>query len=255
MRRRIRPLWLVLPGLIGLPAAAAAETDHHRYPRAKVDIERLKAEIRSAGSEWRVDVQYEVEVEGRGAHREELALVLFVTDEEGVLADPDGKPIEVRIPLDRPSEIEDDEIEFKAGTAFTLPDGAFARVDRLRIEAVVIDVRDESVLERESAPILYEPPIVYERVEYEPSVAAEVVIERPVFHASVIVERPVCVPPPVVHRRVVIGRSYGLAGGVHIGHSRHVTHTRVIRPAPLPVYHRSLAVHRSYHRATGFGRP
>ncbi len=241
MRRRECAMRAIVAGVLCVGPVGIASADHGRYARADADIEKLSAEIREAGRDWRVDVRYDVELEGRGAFTDALSLRLFVTDDEGVVVDPEGRPIEIDIPLDRPTDVDDDELKFESGAVFTLPDGAFAYPDRLRIEAVVLDVRDDTVLDRSSSRMRFDPPVIYEPVIVERPVIAPVYVERPVVVA------PVYRPPVVVgHRSVHVSAHFG---------SGHGSFTRVVRAAPRPVYHRRVVSHRSYHRVTRVYRP
>lgn len=244
-------------GLIGLVLANVlalvvphALADRDYAPRPDADIERLKGSLVSLGDRWRADIDYKVEVEGRWAHRTPLVLSLLVTDDQGVLTDPSGRPIEAQIPLDRPSDIDDDELQYEAGIALDIPNGAFPYPDRLQVEARVIDERDGAVMDHDRSRIRFDAPIVYEPVVVErPVVVDPVIVERPVVYAPaypapVVVARP-C-PPPVV---------YG--GGLHIGvHVGSFGHTRVIHHAPPShVYRRVVAPRPSHHAVRVRHRP
>ncbi len=200
-------------------------------PRPDVDIDELSARIQRAGADWRLDVDYQVDIDHAGRSAEPLQLVLSVRDDEGVLADPEGRPFEVMIPLDRPSDVDDDEFEFEAGTALSLPDGAFAWPHRLVLEGIVLDPRDSAVLDRDSTRVRYSEPVYYQ--------PAPVVVESPVvvdsYPSSVYVADPYPVYVDPYPRSVVVGA--------------HLSFGRSHCVSPAREYHRrTVVVRRPDHR-------
>ncbi len=119
---------------------------------AEVDIESLKATLRRVDGQWDLAVRCEVEIED--AHpAERFDLMLRVTERGRELADERGRPLRTLIPLDRPTDIDDDEIEFKESLDLYLPAGSFSNPDRLRIWAKVLSRDDGRVLERKDKSI------------------------------------------------------------------------------------------------------
>ena len=93
---------------IAIAAAAPAWADDERRERPDVDIDSLKASMRYYDGSWHVSVKYEVEVED--GVPSDLRLVLYFTERGRTVLDPTGEPIEFIVPLDEPSEVDDDEI-------------------------------------------------------------------------------------------------------------------------------------------------
>ncbi len=196
-------------------------------PRPDVDIDDLSARIVRAGADWRMDVEYDVDVEDARFTQQPLHLVFSIRDDQGLLADTEGRPFDVMIPLDRPSDADGDDLEFEAGTALSLPDGAFAWPHRLVLEAVVLDPRDHAILAADSTKVSYREPVYYEPapvvvgspavIEPYPSTVYvsdpyPVVVADPypsslAFGASFSFGRSHCVTPyPSYHRRTVVVR-------------------------------------------------
>lgn len=199
--------------------AAAALADHDYGIRPNAKISRLKAEMRLSGHDWRVDVDYRVRI--RDAWAAPLVLVLYVTDDQGVLTDPQGEPIEIGIPLERPSDTGRRGDRFEAGVVMMLPDGAFARPDRLRIQGMVIDERDGAVLDRDDSRIRFRESVVYEPVPVYGGYVGAPAVYGPVYGPAV--------------------RRSSIHVGVNIG--RRPAYSRVIRSAPAPVLHRRTVIH------------
>jgi hypothetical protein len=145
---------LVLTG--ALSAAAAAGDRCHR--RCDVDIESLRGELWRSGGEWLLEVRYDIEVEDCIPSRGELELVFYVTEHSRQLVDHAGDPIEFFVPLDHPSEVDDDEVEFENRVAVTLPEGVFCDPDRLRLQGFVFRIGDERPLARRDKSIKYKRP-------------------------------------------------------------------------------------------------
>ena len=228
----------------GLFAAGAAAGDRHHAPY-DVDIESLKGELWRADGQWVLEIRYDVEVEDGRPALGELELILYVTEHGHVIADELGRSLEFVVPLDLPSEVDDDEIEFESRTAVALPDGAFYDPDDLRLEAVVVRASDGYPLARKGKSIKYDHR---ERVRScDVSVGVGVGVYsgcdmhvRVGTHHSVGVERHV----RVTHRHVA-AESHRVAENRRV----RVTHTQT-RPASD---HRRGGVH--HERTTVIRRP
>jgi hypothetical protein len=128
------------------------DRDYHQRFDAEADIESLKATLRRVDGQWDLAVRCEVEIED--AHpAERFDLMLRVTEEGRELTDERGRPLRTLIPLDRPTDVDDDEIEFKERLDVYLPDSSFDDPDRLRIWAKVLSRDDGRVLERKDKSI------------------------------------------------------------------------------------------------------
>jgi hypothetical protein len=121
---------------MAVAAAAPVSADDERRERPDVDIDSLKASMRYYDGSWHVSVKYEVEVED--GVPSDLRLVLYFTDRGRTVLDPKGAPIEFIVPLDEPSEVDDDEIEFEETITLELPDRSFRNPRRLKVHAVAV---------------------------------------------------------------------------------------------------------------------
>ncbi len=127
--------------------------------RPEVDIDSLKASIWYDDGRWHIHVKYEVEAEAEDGVPDDLRLVLFFKERGRVVADPKGEPIEFVVPLDRPSEVEDDEIEFEDTITLELPDRSFRNPCRLKVNAVVVYGPEGRSLDRKSRSVKLKTPL------------------------------------------------------------------------------------------------
>ena len=136
-----------------LTVVAFAGDRHHRHP--DVDIESLKSELRWINGEWLLEVHYEVEVEDYWPLPGELELILTITEHSRTLVDHTGNPIEFIVPLEYPSEEDDDELEFEDRITITLPQQAIGDPKHLRLESVIVRVSDGYPLDRKDKSIKF----------------------------------------------------------------------------------------------------
>ncbi len=152
------------PTLIGTLAAVAlggfavptARADHEDYPkpRVKIDFESLKGELRWSRGEWQLRIKYDVEIE-KYERGDRFELVLYVSEHGEVVRDDEGKPIEWVVPLDRPSEIDDDELEFESRITVYRPGDSIRYPKKLRINGIVYQDGYELPLKRKIKSIKY----------------------------------------------------------------------------------------------------
>ena len=113
----------------------------HRYgyfgSDGEVDLESLKGRLYYAPDEWKLHVRYDVEVEDAYC-RDSFDLVLYVIDRGRPVLDSTGRPIQIVVPLDRPTEIDDDELEFEGRFVVGLPHCSDYTVPDLRLQGVVV---------------------------------------------------------------------------------------------------------------------
>lgn len=152
--RKIVPAAFAIVLLTGVASSTAHAWDHDRHSRVDVDIDSLKAELYGHHGRWQLNVRYDVEIED--ARRfERFELVLLVTERGRPLRDRLGRPLEIVIPLDHPTDIDDDELEFKRGLTVRLPNGAFFNPKKLQIRAEIVRVQDGRVLDRKKKSVKY----------------------------------------------------------------------------------------------------
>jgi hypothetical protein len=153
---RTRPrtfMTALVAALIGSTLAAA--DDHFRV--VKADIDKLDAELHHDGAQWIVDVKFEVELE-TSRRIEGLALVLHVDEHGRTVTGDEDQPLEVVIPLDNPSDVDDDEVEFKQSLSFPIPEDAVDNPAALRLTALVATSPDAPILARRDESIDFDIP-------------------------------------------------------------------------------------------------
>ncbi len=159
----------------GLMSGQAARADH-----VDVDIDRLKAEIRQDTHGWRVFVDYQIEIEDARRY-DRFELLLTFSERGRPLVDRLGRPIEVVIPLVDPTDIDDDELEFRDGLTINLPHGVLHNPKRLKIHAEVVSVAQGRVMDRKTKRIKYRRAIFGPLRPFRPA-------------------RPICPPHPWLRR-------------------------------------------------------
>lgn len=134
--------------------SVSADAPDRKHRRPEVDIDSLKGELLRAKHGWELAVRFDVEVEDyRPADRFEL--VLYVSEKGYPLADDKGRRIEYVIPLDRPTDVDDDELEFKHRVTLSVPDGVFRSPKRLRLHGRVVLQGEEHPLAHKNKSIKF----------------------------------------------------------------------------------------------------
>lgn len=133
----------------------AATADHERNrKRPDADIDSLRADIWYGRGGWLLRVRYEIEIEDfRPGERYEL--VIRLTERGCKLVDRKGRPIEIVVPLDRPTEVDDDELEFEGVLTVRLPARVLSNPKRLRIHAAVVPEGGVRPLDRKDRSVRY----------------------------------------------------------------------------------------------------
>ena len=139
-----------LMALFATHALAAARLDK----RLDVDVDSLKGNIREVASEWELTIEYEVEIEN-ARPEEKFELLLQVAEHGRAVCDEQGRPITIVVALDRPSKVDDDELEFEDSVVVTLPRGLFKNPKRLRLIAVVVRAGEQQPLDHKDKRIKY----------------------------------------------------------------------------------------------------
>ncbi len=132
---------------LGLSTVALAD-DHY----LKAEIDDLSARITPAGTEWNISVAYEVEVRTRQSPAD-LALVLQLEYNRQLLFTEDNRPFEVVVLLDRPSEVDDDELTFEGSLSFSVPANQVTHYRDLRIIGQVYPDPQSPALDRDDARV------------------------------------------------------------------------------------------------------
>lgn len=147
---------LALVTLAAQPAMSLAGGGRfwHDRNRAEADIESLRGDLRYAHGDWRLRVQYDIEIED-ARRRDRFDLVLTVLERGRPLLDRRGRPVRFVVPLNRPTKIKRDEITFRRQVTIQLPDGSFDNPKRLRLVAKVVRADSGRVLDREGESIKF----------------------------------------------------------------------------------------------------
>lgn len=112
--------------------AQSAYEFHARRSKAEADIESLKGRAYLTQEGWDVHVSFDVEIED--AHRDErFDLVFRIRAKDG----HGGPPMQAVVPLDHPTDVDDDELEFEGRTVLRLPHDIVYPGEKLRIDAYV----------------------------------------------------------------------------------------------------------------------
>ncbi len=133
-----------------------AGADHRRPARrdVDVDIDSLKAELSHVRGEWLLDLQYDIEIEDyyRG---DRFELIVSLTEDKYELTDRRGRRLEFVVPLDRPTKVKRDELEFENRVTLTVPERAFRNPKQLRLHAVVVYAGDDRPLKHKDRSVKY----------------------------------------------------------------------------------------------------
>ena len=137
-----------------LQAPAGADHDRRARRNVDVDIDSLKAELSRVQGEWLLDLKYDVEIEDyyRG---DRFELIVYFSEDKYELTDREGRRIEYVIPLDRPTKVKRDELEFEHRVTLTLPERAFHSPKHLRLHAVVVYADEDQPLKHKDRSVKY----------------------------------------------------------------------------------------------------
>ena len=150
---RIIPFVGLLAFVLMLTSVSAGAADRE-YRRPDVDLDSLKGALFRADREWRLEVRFEVEIEDHHP-ADRFELILYVSEKGYPLADDKGRRIEYVIPLDRPTDVDDDDLEFEHRVTLSVPDGAFRNPKRLRLHGRVVLQGEQRLLARKNKSIKF----------------------------------------------------------------------------------------------------
>ena len=143
----------ILSTVVALPTASAGHRHGSRCAKPDVDIEKLKARLRHTCGQWRLSVKYEVDTEDATPGR--FDLIFRVTERAHGTRGRARRPVSFVVPLDRPTGVDDDELEYKGRFTAHLSHGSFRNPKRLRIKAFVVDRYTARVVEHKTKSIKY----------------------------------------------------------------------------------------------------
>ena len=154
---RFLPAWAMALTLVLLQPPASADERHRPHSRLDVDFDSLKAELFRVEGEWLLEVRYEVEIEDYNPG-DRFELIFYVAQRKQVLLDDERRRIEYVIPLDNPTDVDDDELEFEQQVTLTLPEGAFRNPRRLKLHALVVYQGQHEALKHKDRSIKFKRP-------------------------------------------------------------------------------------------------
>jgi hypothetical protein len=137
--------WLAL-GAIAVPVCAG---EHGRCCKIEVDIDELDADLYADGDGWLLKVRYEVDVED-ACNGEHLTLNLHFSNDDCRVVDADGRVLTHTIPLDQPTECDDDEQTFAGRVELRLDGKTVTDPDDFEVHAAVTRAGGSRVLDREN---------------------------------------------------------------------------------------------------------
>jgi hypothetical protein len=128
--------------------------DYNRYKDYKkpdVDLESVKATLHRASQGWYLNIRYEIELED--THPDRFDVLISFSERGYMLMDARGRPIELFEGLGRPTEIDDDEFEFKNRVLVTLPRYIVHNPHKLKTHVAVIDRYTNRIIENKSTSV------------------------------------------------------------------------------------------------------
>lgn len=135
-----------------LLAAAIGLTSPALAGHLEGDLDDLDAELIAEPQTWRLVVEYEVEIED-ARPGDAFDLVFHISENGYVLPDAQGRPYQIVIPLDQPTEIDDDEMTFESRFSVQIGYNSFQDPDHLRLHARLIPRGYNHPLDKESTGI------------------------------------------------------------------------------------------------------
>ncbi len=211
-RNVLTPLLLSLLAATALPDSAAGSPPGQRLSTPDVDIESLSAGMHEGPRGLTLSIRYEIEIEDASPW-DRFELVMQVTDNGRPVLDGFGRPLEITAPLTRPTEVDDDELEFEDSLTVDVSSQSIRNPDRLRLWATVVRLADERICERKETSIKMERGAVGQRswVGWQEPPRIKKVIKRTtrqvtkVRQVRVVRKQRIVQPKPVIRRTVIGG--------------------------------------------------
>lgn len=119
---------------------------HHDFDEIDADLEHLSADLVYTGSDWELSVRYKVETED--APPGQCDLVFDVVD----YAAP---PVRFTIRLDRPAEVDDEELIYRARTNVRLGQDQIRDPKHVRLFGYLVPAGGGPVIDREDTRIRF----------------------------------------------------------------------------------------------------
>jgi hypothetical protein len=142
--------------LLSATFASHAVADEKRG-QVRIDFDELKGEIVKHDGQWLLEVRYEVEHK-RPNEMIPLGLRITLSERGRPLVDAKGRPVLIHVTLNRPTERDDEEIEYEGSILTKIPTGSFLDPNKLRLYGEVIRPGGRSVLARRDKSVSYDKP-------------------------------------------------------------------------------------------------
>lgn len=131
----------------GAPCEPRCVTRCESHCRADVDFDKLDAKLRCACDTWNLRVRYKIDIED-ARRAGPLDLVLEFRDCGRPVLGDNGEPISFVVPLNCPSDVDDDDLKFKGCFQTRLPRGLFCRPKKADLIAYVVTREDGRPIDR-----------------------------------------------------------------------------------------------------------
>ncbi|MGB0717538.1 MAG: hypothetical protein ACPGXK_16795 [Phycisphaerae bacterium] len=139
-----RTLAAALTGMLVLATTTPASAGNCRY--GEVEIDSVRASLRSNFDGYRLNVRYDVELENLDPSR--YVLLVNFSERGRLLRDHRGYPLEVVADFLRPTDVDDGEYEFKDRFSLNLSRCAVQYPRHLKVHAKVVDRYNGSIVAR-----------------------------------------------------------------------------------------------------------
>ncbi len=140
----------LLAAFVAMPVAADGRWGGDRgYSRADADIESLDATLRLSSIGAELIVRYDIEIED-ARYGERFNLLLEIEQCDGLVRDATGRPVLLVVPLNNPSDVDDDELEFEDADTLSVPAPRdMAKLRNTRLIATVVRAGSDRPLDQE----------------------------------------------------------------------------------------------------------
>ncbi len=122
----------------------------------RVELDDLDGDVIRRGNDWLLEIEYEVKVR---TPQHLVPLVLYVDVSEGgrAIRDHQGRPLQIAIPLDRPTKQKRSKIEYEGTALVVLDPRSFGKAD-FDLRGSVVQAGSTHVLAREEGDADYDRP-------------------------------------------------------------------------------------------------
>lgn len=132
--------------VVGLLAGLAVPASQAGSP-PDADIDDLDGDLYRTKEGWELKVAFEIEIETYHPRSDEFALVLLVSNDGRPIRDELGKPLEIVVPMEKPTKIDDDEVEYEGKISIIFDPEDVDDPRKLRINARLIRLADNLTLD------------------------------------------------------------------------------------------------------------